>query len=152
MALPDPVHDLAHDHASLNRQVLALGSQVRALAARDGGSALLLDGLTALRDDLFRHFAREEEGLFPFVTETLPDQDGPVHAMETAHDTICGGLARMVHLASTNAAASSLAPLFERFENAYATHAQTESELLATLESRLDGGLRRRLAALVDGL
>lgn len=152
MAVTDPVHDLAHDHAYLNRQVLALASQIRSLAAHGGGTALLLDGLTALRDHLFLHFAREEEGLFPFVTDTLPDLAAPVHAMETAHDTICGGLARMVHLASTDAAASSLAPLFERFENAYATHARTESELLATLESRLDGELRRRLGALVDGL
>ena len=47
--------------------------------------------------------------------------------MALAHDAICGGLARMYHLASANADLSMIAVVFARFEAAYASHAETEA-------------------------
>ena len=150
----DPVQDLVHDHADINRRVFALGAAIRALDRNDGnGMALaLVAQLGELRELLFLHFAREEEGLFPFVSETVPELADQVQAMATAHDAICGGLARMYHLAAANADLTVLLAVFARFEMAYASHADSEAELLGLLTARLDGEQRARLADLVRGL
>ena len=150
----DPVQELVHDHADINRRVLALGAAIRALDRNDGhGMAVALVGqLGELRELLFLHFAREEEGLFPFASEAVPELAAPVQAMAMAHDAICGGLARMCHLASANADLTVVLAVFGRFETTYATHADSEAELLRQLTARLDGAQRARLAELVRGL
>jgi iron-sulfur cluster repair protein YtfE (RIC family) len=150
----DPVQDLVHDHADINRRVFALGSAIRALDRDDGnGMALaLVTRLGELRELLFLHFAREEEGLFPLVAESLPELADEVHAMALAHDAICGGLARMYHLASANTELSTILAVFTRFETAYAAHAEVEVRLLHTLAGRLDPAQRAQLAELVRGL
>ena len=108
--------------------------------------------LVELRENLFLHFAREEEGLFPFVAQHVSALAEQIHVMEVAHDTICGALVRMVHLTSTAAPLATVEHVFERFENAYAAHAVAESELLGELATRLDSEQRTTLAALVEGL
>lgn len=148
----DPLKALAHDHGDLNRRVLALGARIRTLHGRAAGSDELSFELAELRDVLFFHFAREEEGLFPFVAETVPELRGQVDIMSVAHDTICGSLARMVHLAATSASIATIAALFDRFENTYAAHAHAESELLDSLEARLDAKQRVQLLDLVAGI
>ncbi|MBX3156368.1 MAG: hemerythrin domain-containing protein [Deltaproteobacteria bacterium] len=150
MAVADAVEDLVHDHADLNRRVLALGAAVPQLdrAALAGFAAQL----EALRELLFLHFAREEEGLFPFVSDCEADLADQVNAMASAHDTICGALARMCHLASSGAEPGTLALVFQRFESAYAAHARTEADLLDELGRRLSPEQREQLAAIVDGL
>lgn len=150
--MTDPLDDLAHDHADLNRRVLALGSELRALQRAGTGPAALEASITELREQLFYHFAREEEGLFPFVADAIPELGDEVNAMSIAHDTICGALARMVHLAATNAALSAMLAMYDRFTSAYSEHARAEATLFATLEGRLDPMQRTQLAALVDGL
>jgi hypothetical protein len=152
--MTDPVQDLVHDHADINRRVLALGSAIRTLDRNDGhGMALALAGrLNELRDLVFLHFAREEEGLFPFVAEAVPELADQVHAMALAHDAICGGLARMYHLAATNADLTVIGTVFARFEAAYGSHAEAEAELLHQLSRRLDPAQREQLADLVRGL
>jgi hypothetical protein len=150
----DPVQELVHDHADINRRVLGLGAAIRALDRNDGnGMALaLVHRLGELRELLFLHFAREEEGLFPFVAEAVPELADQVQAMAMAHDAICGGLARMYHLASANADLTVLLVVFARFETAYASHADSEAELLRQLGRRLDPAQRAQLAELVRGL
>lgn len=150
----DPVQALVHDHADINRRVFALGTTIRALDCGEGdGLALaLVAQLRELRELLFLHFAREEEGLFPFVSDTVPDLADQVQAMAMAHDAICGGLARMYHLASANAELSTVLAVFTRFETAYGSHAEVEARLLQTLSERLDPQQRAQLAELVRGL
>lgn len=152
--MTDPVQDLVHDHADINRRVLALGAAIRALDRNDGNglAVALVHRMSELRELLFLHFAREEEGLFPFVAEMVPDLAGPVHEMALAHDTICGALARMYHLAAANGSVHVILAVFARFEAAYARHAEAEAELLRELTARLDHGQRGRLAELVRGL
>lgn len=150
MSTSDPVSDLAHDHAELNRRVLDLGAIIG--GRRAAREPTLATRLSDLREHLFLHFAREEEGLFPFVAEQLPELAQQVDAMALAHDAICGALARMCHMAASEAQPSALLRVFERFEAAYATHASSEGELLRTLEGRLDADQRTQLAALVRGL
>lgn len=152
--MTDPLQELVHDHADINRKVLALGGAIRALDRNHGNgmAVALVHRMAELRELLFLHFAREEEGLFPFVAETVPDLADQVHDMALAHDTICGSLARMNHLAATNASVHVVLAVFARFEAAYARHAETEAELLRQLAARLDDAQRAQLAELVRGL
>lgn len=152
--MTDPVQDLVHDHADINRRVLALGTAIRSLDRNDGnGMALALTSrLGELRELLFLHFAREEEGLFPFVAEAVPELADRARGMALAHDAICGGLARMYHLAATNADLPVLLAVFARFETTYARHAETEAELLRELTGKLDAAQRAQLSELVSGL
>lgn len=149
MTTADPVGDLAHDHAELNGRVLELGAIV---SGRRKPESSLVMSLSELREQLFLHFAREEEGLFPFVSQQFPDLADQVHTMAVAHDAICGAVARMFHLASAEAAPSAFRAVFDRFEAAYATHAIAESELLRNLEGRFDADQRTQLALLVRDL
>jgi hypothetical protein len=169
--MSDPVHELTHDHGDLNRRVRELGSLLDGGAVARPNRDRIATILRDLREQLFLHFAREEEGLFPFVADRLPDLGERVGAMAIAHDAICGSLARMVHIATTgepmggvgaeDEAAELAAPpgelallgaLFERFEAAYADHARREAELLGLLDDRLDGAQRAQLAELVRDL
>lgn len=152
--MADPIQDLTHDHADINRRVLALGSAVRALDRDDGNgmARALVSRVGELREQLFLHFAQEEEALFPFVTDAVPELSQQVHALEVAHDAICGALARIYHLATANAEISSITALFTRFETAYASHAEVEAEFLGALGARLNGEQRSQLASLVQGL
>lgn len=144
----DAIAELVHDHADLNRQVLEIGS----LIASDEPAVASKARLDELREHLFAHFAREEEGLFPFVADHFPDLADRVHAMASAHDAICGAVARMCHLIAAGTNPVSLGPLFERFQLAYAQHARVEGELLASLKDRLDDEQLAALAALVRDL
>jgi hemerythrin HHE cation binding domain-containing protein len=152
--MSDPVQDLVHDHEDINRRVFVLGSTIRALD-RDGGNGMalaLVTRLGELRELLFLHFAREEEGLFPLVAELVPELAEQVQAMAMAHDAVCGGLARMYHLAAANTDLTTILAVFLRFEAAYASHAQIEAELLRTVGERLDAAQLTRLAEAVRGL
>jgi iron-sulfur cluster repair protein YtfE (RIC family) len=146
--MTDPIQVLAHDHADINQRVLALARQLEQSAP----PSELVEPLDALRDLLFLHFAREEEGLFPFVAEVAPDLGPRVQQMEIAHDTICGALARMCHLASSDGALATIVSLFERFQVLYADHASAEALLLSSLDQRIDPSQREHLASLVEGL
>ena len=152
--MADVVADLLDHHAEINRAILDVASMMRGV---DPDSKAfppfhLRSTLTLVRDLVFTHFAREEEGLFPFLEDAAPDLRPSVEEMLAAHDTICGALARMVHLSTTDSVARSLVVVFERFETAYAQHARNEEILLSAVDQRLDVVQRGRLRALLDGI
>jgi iron-sulfur cluster repair protein YtfE (RIC family) len=152
--MSDPIQDLTHDHADINRRVIAIGSAIHALD-RDGGNGLaraLVGRLGELRELLFTHFAREEEGLFPFVAEAVPALATQILDMSVAHDAICGALARAYHLAESSADIGSITQVYTRFEAAYASHSEAEAALLLQLARMLDPAQRDKLAVLVRGL
>jgi hypothetical protein len=148
MVSDDPVRELAHDHVDLNRRVLELETYLteeRVLPA-------FLPALQELREHLFLHFAREEEGLFPLVAEWIPELSDQVLAMVSAHDAVCGALARMIHMTSAGADAAALNGLLARFQAAYGDHSRHEAGLLQRLDGSLDAGQRTQLAELVHSL
>jgi len=149
MTTDDPIGDLTHEHAELNRQIVELGAL---LSGRSRSQRTMIEILGDLREQLFLHFAREEEGLFPFVADQLPELAERVHAMALGHDMICGVVARMYHMLSVNPDPAALLPFFERFESAYGGHAKVEAELLRSLQGRLDPDQRAKLSALVRDL
>lgn len=148
MASDDPVADLTHDHTDLNRRVLELGPTLARLQALPP----LLPLLQELREHMFLHFAREEEGLFPLVSEWIPELADQVLAMVSAHDAICGALARMIHAAQAETDPAAFHGLLTRFEAAYGAHARNEVELLQRLDASLDAAQRAQLAELVRSL
>jgi hypothetical protein len=152
MLEPDPVATLVHDHAAINRIMLELSREMEALRKGEEVNLDLADELHALRDLLFLHFAQEEEGLFPFVAEVLPALADQVAAMSAAHDGICGGLSRLVHMLETQADAATMLGVFDRFEHAYGEHARQESLLLSAVDREASPEQRAQLAELVRGL
>ena len=147
--------DLQHDHSHLSRLVF----EVRELVATWSKAPLdatarasLADGVDALLDDLATHFAREEEGLFPFVTQRAPELGARVARLSTLHDALCGGLARLSRTLGSEGAPQGVIVAFDRFEEAYAEHSREERELLELLRVDLDADERVTLHGLLAGL
>ncbi len=161
MAVPmvDPVRQFEDSHAGLNKLVLEVSEIAQAASgdapvspetrARFGGS------LKRLRDELLRHFADEEEGLFPFVQRHRVTQSDLVDRLAAAHDVICGAIVRLAHVVDDDRRALEpgvVGGLFERFETAYVEHSRMESALFEELHASLGEGEREELAAILRGL
>lgn len=160
MALSDPLDELAHDHGELSALIFEV---LHALESKTEPppppveQAWLRDHLGALREALLLHFAREEEGLFPFVEQRFPEATLRVAAMVAAHDGMCGAVTRMAYLAEQGAEVfprqlPTITASFTRFLDGYVTHSRLETELVDELAARLDPGQRAALAELIVGL
>lgn len=155
----DPLAHLEHDHAHLSLKLAFLREQLTALAAESAtagpSTASFLEALTELTEELFEHFAREEEGLFPFVVREVPELDAPVRALIEAHDRICGAASRILALRSQAGATTTFevaTATFRRFDEVYTDHVRSEVEFLRTVAERLDASRREKLAALMVGI
>ena len=154
MKTPDPILALEHDHVHLSRMVADLRSS---FDRGDIDHDELAGILAALRDDLFEHFGREEEALFPYLMETLPDLRSSIARLEDAHDRICGAVSRLHSVAAKGSSAlreqHALAEqLFRRFDSDYVEHARHESELLRSLSTRLSEEQRARVKSIMTGV
>jgi hypothetical protein len=159
VARTDPVSQFEHTHGRLNRLVLEVAESLRTAAtnssagqASDDARKQLVSRLEGLRDELLRHFADEEEALFPFVRASVPDKATAVDRLEATHDTICGCVVRMVHVAAGGHPQASLLAQHERFESTYVRHSREEAELFEGLGRALDDRQRVELAELLRGL
>jgi iron-sulfur cluster repair protein YtfE (RIC family) len=154
LAKSDPIRRFEHSHGRLSGLALEVATQLRATEARSSPKAWekLGERLMQLRDELLRHFADEEEALFPFVRACVPKKAGAVDRLQSAHDTICGCTVRMVHVAAGERHLPSVLALYERFETAYAKHSAEENRLFEGLGILLDGAQRRELAERLRGL
>lgn len=153
MDAPDPLLALEHDHVHLSRLVAELRHMVADVARNDPRPELqeeVCATLAALRDDLFAHFAREEEALFPYLAGAFPELRPTVAKLESAHDRICGGISRILAIAEKGDAAlrdqrALAAQLFARFDAEYGEHARQESDFLRNLGPRLDDDRREHV-------
>src|SRR3569623_1811043 len=75
----------AHHHGELNRGVAVLAARSDALRDSRTTSGELAKPRVELREPMFLHFAREEEGLFPFVADLRADLAKTVNEMILAH-------------------------------------------------------------------
>jgi iron-sulfur cluster repair protein YtfE (RIC family) len=150
--MADSIAHLAHDHREINRQVLAVGAALRKLQHDRAALATFTAVLSNLHDLLFLHFAREEEGLFPFLAESFPELAERVHEMTVAHDAICGALTRARYFATGTGDVEAIRVMYERFEISYAGHASQEAALLHDVDARLDRAQRAALVGLIDDL
>lgn len=155
----DPIDELAHDHGQLSVLVFEIlhALECKPAPPRPVEQAWLRERLVSLREALLLHFAREEEGLFPFLAQHFPDAAPRVEAMEVAHDGMCGSVTRMAHLAEQGADAfarhlPTITASFMRFLEGYVTHSKQESGLLQEIAGRLDAEQRAVLAELIRGV
>jgi hypothetical protein len=157
----NPIERLDHDHVPLGELVGALRATLDAVARGERAAPdVYLDvseGVAQIRDDLLEHFGREEEGFFPFVAQALPDVAARLAELSSAHDTLCGALTRLTHLASRGAGTfveqfRQVEALFERFEAAYGEHARDERAFLREIDRRLDPAQRAALLEAARGL
>ena len=121
----------------------------------DDVRAALVDLLSVLSEDVFAHFAREEEVLFPFVLSAVPELSGDVMSLTLAHDGVCGALSRLGRLVQAEGYASQfplVAAMADRFADTYAEHARQERALLSSLAARLTPEQRREIVELARGL
>ena len=118
--------------------------------------AELADAVGRLRDELLVHFAREEEGLFPFLLDRVEELRGRVESLRAGHDSVCGAVSRLHHAvgheASSVAVPQSWQDAFARFEGLYGVHAREEISLLRDVSSRLAPSVRAELKAILEGL
>jgi len=157
MDVADPLLALEHDHVHLSRLVGDLRGMFGELENEPPRIDLaeeITATLATLRDDLFEHFGREEEALFPYLMETLPDLRAAVARLEDAHDRICGTLSRIHAVGAKGGSAlrdqrSLVTQLFSRFEGEYVAHARHESEFLRDLAARLGEADRERVRAIM---
>jgi hypothetical protein len=92
----------------------------------------LTEQLKLFGNELLHHFAREEEGLVPYIRENVLAKAHTVDRLVDGHDLICGAIVPLLQLVDSEAAAdlATLVGHFERFEAAYARHSQAETALL----------------------
>ncbi|MGD0524826.1 MAG: hemerythrin domain-containing protein [Polyangiaceae bacterium] len=148
----DALGQFEHTHGHLNALVLGVATSLRAVDS-DAPTAWeeVAARLGILRDELLRHFADEEEALFPFVRTSVPAMTGAVERLEAAHDAICGGVVR-AHAAARAHQRALVAVLHERFERSYVEHSRAEAELFEALGGVLDERQRSELSRLLRGL
>ena len=159
IALVDPLVALEHTHDQLSKAVMVL-SRVVAQARKDISPSPMewkafAARLASLHEELLSCFAKEEEGLFPYIREHMPALRAKIDQLVSAHDAMCGILARLSH-AMTCAKPCQFEDraleLFERFEAMHIQHARDEAALLHVLGHVLDGPQRVEVAALLEGL
>ncbi len=137
--------------------MLAIAALVRQIEGARAAARLrprISKALADLREQLFLHFAREEEGLFPFVAEGFPGLGRTVTSMVAAHDRLCGTLSRLIHEVAVNrdGALAQVAPIFSRFQRAYGGHSRRERILLDRIGAQIRPDQREQLTAVVRGL
>ena len=159
MTVVHPLQELAHDHRELSGLLLAVRD---ALARIERGQSKLddelheiRDGVEVFREALLEHFAREQEGLLPFVLTRLPNVGTRVDQLITEHDHIAEVLTTLVKALGGVAAAGEVTTLraaLARFEELYASHSKAELAFLAEVADALasDPAATEQLRALLD--
>jgi iron-sulfur cluster repair protein YtfE (RIC family) len=156
----DPIDELSHDHRHLSELVREVRALLASPVVGDAERAELADAVGRVRDELLVHFAREEEGLFPFVMSRVADLRARVETLRAGHDSVCGAVSRLQYaLGHPGAKAPTTADApqawrdaFARFEGLYGVHAREEMSLLREVSTKLDPAARADLRALLEGL
>ena len=142
----------SRDHVGL--LVVTVGELVA--RGSDTPKAALERAVVELRDALFVHVAKEEEGLFPYVVTNAPGLSKSVARLSSSHEALSAAVLRLeqaVHR-KTGAQRSTDTPrvAFDRFHTIYAEHEASETRFLRRVDARLDDSQRHALAAIVQGL
>lgn len=157
----DLIGQLEHDHHHLDKMVAAVSDAMQAALRGEREpaeiQAEIIEFLSVAEDEVYEHFDREEQGLFPFVLERMPDSAESVRALESAHDRMCGALSRMNRIASQESETfveefEPFVAIFARFEANYSKHSKDEWRLFRELADHIDDGDRDTLAELLRNL
>lgn len=153
---------LVHDHDVLTSQVEHVAAMVSGLSGNSFDAATLRDELInqvdLLKDQLLEHFAFEEEAAFPYLTSAIPEDAPRLRSMSAAHDRIArclvevSELLRLTTRDTIQPQTGPIAATFERFLNHYRSHVREESEVLSSLQTKLNDEQRRELSSLAEKL
>lgn len=148
----DPIQKLTHDHGHLGSLVQSVATL---LARREQDDAdELVHAVETLRDELLEHFAREEEGLFPFIEANVPSLAKRVAQLLADHDAV---IERTKDLIATMGRAEQVGhaacvAAYDRFVEVYAGHHQAEQSLFSACDAALDQAHRRELRSLLEAI
>ena len=157
--MADPLKELAHDHRELSGLLLAVRD---ALSRVERGQSKLedelheiRDGIEAFREALLEHFAREQEGLLPFVVARLPAVRAHTDQLVAEHDHIADVLTTLLKDLGTIDSSGDIAPFrrsLAHFEDLYASHSRAELGFLEEVATALasDTSAMDQLRSLLD--
>lgn len=157
--LADPIEALAHDHRELNGLLVAVHEALsridRKQSKLEDEVHEIRDGVEVFREALLEHFAREQEGVLPFVLSRFSDVESRIDRLIAEHDRIAECLNKLVvEVAQVDAESdtSRFRAELTRFDELYANHAKTELAFFADIMKRLEGDrdAADRLQALLD--
>jgi iron-sulfur cluster repair protein YtfE (RIC family) len=156
----DPIEQLTHDHGHLGSLVQAaavtLARMERAEEMSEEAIDELVHAVESLRDALLLHFAREEEGLFPFVDAHVPALRPQVAGLLADHDAVLARTSELIKAAGqavgTGVGYALCVSSYDRFVEIYAAHAQAEQALLRAVDDALDTAARTALRALLEAI
>jgi hemerythrin-like domain-containing protein len=159
VAVVDPIESLAHDHRELNGLLVAVHEAL--LRVERGQSQLedelheIRDGIEVFREALLEHFAREQEGILPFVLTRLPESSERVDHLIAEHDRIAEFVTKIVDdvgSPETTDASARFRAALTRFDELYAAHARTELAFFKDVTTALadDRDATERLRTLLD--
>ena len=157
MKKQDPLAELSHDHGHLGALVLGVQATLlrieRAELTFEEGVDELDDGVEALNSALVEHFAREEEGFFPFIESHVIALRPRVEALRTDHDAVfrlVDDLSRAVRQGVRDGVGfAACLSTFERFQELYAKHAQAELAMLVDVGASVDDDAREKLRTIL---
>ena len=157
--MADPLKELAHHHRELSGLLIAVrGALVR---VERGESKLddelheLRDGIEGFRESLLEHFAREQEGLFPFVAARIPAERARTDELIAEHDRIAEALTTLLRDLGRIDSSGELGPFratLAHFEELYASHSRGELGFLEDVAAALasDASAMEQLRAHLD--
>jgi hemerythrin-like domain-containing protein len=159
VAVVDPIESLAHDHRELNGLLVAVHEALvrveRGQSQLDDEIHEIRDGIEVFREALLEHFAREQEGILPFVLTLLPESSERVDRLIAEHDRIAEFVTKIVDevgRSDTADASARFRAALTRFDELYAAHAKTELAFFKDVTTALSGDrdATERLRALLD--
>ena len=157
----DPVTQLEHDHVHLTKMVESIRESVQSCLRGEMQPTDLeedfLELLELLREELYEHFDKEEQALFPYILAHFADTEEAIRGLEKGHDRMCGVATRMERMITGDDETfgegfDGLVALFARFDANYVKHARDEARLLRSLQDRLSPEQRTEIAELIREL
>lgn len=146
---------IAHTHQHLGSLLADLARAVT--SAADGTERADTEALeqiaecaSLLRDDLVEHFAREEEGFFPILSERLRSLTPEIDALVATHAALIALLDAIER--STRAPGADILALFKQFEAMYAEHSRHEGVVFDRADRELSDDDKRAAKAALEGL
>ena len=155
---PSVIDQLEHDHLTLTRLVEDLRVAIQDVLRGDREALDVRDELgeflSVAEEELYEHFDREEQVLFPYITEVNPEAEAAIAKLEHAHDRMCGAMSRMARIVEQDdegfaSSFDALVALFARFDANFGRHAKEEVALFRSLGSRLEPAELERLRELL---
>lgn len=141
------IDQLEHDHILVEKIVddlreaiqSALRGECEIVELRDNFSEFV----SVADEELFEHFDREEQVVFPFLIENVPGAEDSIRRLENAHDRMCGAMSRMQRLLDEDGDErfaenfDTMVALFTRFDANFVRHSREELALFRTLGQQL---------------